>query len=89
MALHNWAILSILLFIPIVGSLQIIEKIDHQMMFLKRFYLVTMAMHMIMIMAMRMTMIMATDTVTPALRSNGLRLPMRSLKKTQLLMRRA
>ena len=34
MALHNWAILSILLFIPIVGSLQIIEKIDHQMMFL-------------------------------------------------------
>ena len=48
-----------------------------------------MAMHMIMIMAMRMTMTMATDTVTPALRSNGQRLPMRSLKKTQLLMRRA
>ena len=54
-----------------------------------RCYPETMAMHMTTTMAMRMTMIMATDMVTPALRSNGLRLPMRFLKKIQLLMRKA
>ena len=46
-----------------------------------------MVMLMIMAMAMRMTMDM--DTVTPALHSSGLRLPMRFLKKILLLMRRA
>ena len=49
-----------------------------------------MAMLMTMIMAMRMTMTMAMDMVTPALHSNGPRLPMRSLlMKTQLLTRKA
>ena len=46
-------------------------------------------MAMLMTMTMAMRMIMDMDMVTPALHSNGLRLPMKFLKRILLLMRKA